>query len=234
MKNINKKLYSVIVVCLLILCFSLNALATESSDISALSSSTQDSVTTSSNTADENASESDSSEFDENTSSNLTDSSSIEGSDLSSTESDLSNDSNFESGDQEQPGISSDATSSKTSSKHGNIGGYVNDEADTSGWGGDDVSSQLVSAGTTEKKENKKITDYTSLLWILMFIPILLIIASIGALVYVNRKAFLNGASSFDDSDDLTPPKRKKISAAEKAKIKNNHKNRTNVYKPRD
>ena len=74
--------------------------------------------------------------------------------------------------------------------------------------------------------------ELTGLLWILIWIPVLLILGSVGALVYVNRKAFLEAEDS--DSDDANPPKRRKLSAAEKAKRKNNHKNRTNVYKPRD
>ena len=95
------------------------------------------------------------------------------------------------------------------------------------------MSSELASAGTTEKKENKKITNYSSLLWVLIWIPILLILGSVGALVYVNRKSFLEADEDSSDSDDNTP-KRRRFSAAEKAKRKNNHKNRTNVYKPRD
>ena len=48
MKNINKKLYLVIVVCLLLLCFSLNVLATESSNVSTNISSLPESGETSS------------------------------------------------------------------------------------------------------------------------------------------------------------------------------------------
>ena len=84
------------------------------------------------------------------------------------------------------------------------------------------------------KKDNKKITNYSGLLWILIWIPVLLIFASIAALVFVNRKAFLKQEASFADSDNVYSPKRRKLSAAEKAKLKNNHKNRTNSYRPRD
>ena len=38
----------------------------------------------------------------------------------------------------------------------------------------------------------------------------------------------------FENLNNVYAPKRRNISAAEKAKLKNNHKNRTNVYKPRD
>ena len=85
-----------------------------------------------------------------------------------------------------------------------------------------------------EKKDNKNITNYSALLWILIWIPVLLIFASIGALVYVNRKAFLKQDTSFANTNNIYSPKRRKISAAERAKLKNNHKNRTNIYRPRD
>ena len=245
MKSLNKKLYSVIIVCLLVLCFSLSVFATESSTPTTPDlGSSQASVTTSTPSVDGTSSS-------EGTSSNgagdgLSDASNTSGEgtesgDLNSTGSDLSGSSDLASVEQTASYESNTAVTStgKTSSKkptyHGNIGGYVDDEADTSGWGTDDSSSELVSAGTTEKKENKKITDYSGLLWILIWIPILLILGSVGALVYVNRKAFFEAEESYSDSDDANkPPKRRKLSAAEKAKRKNNHKNRTNVYKPRD
>ena len=241
MKSINKKLYSVIIVCLLILCFSLSALATESSNPSTPSpSSSQTSVTTSTDT--QTSVESTSSEGENITSSDTSDifGEGTESGDLSSTESDLLGSSDLAS-DELTTSIQSsvqDTSSNKTSSKkpgyYGNVGGYIDDEADTSGWGGGDdfVSSELASAGTTEKKQDKNITNYSGLLWILIWIPVLLILGSVGALVYVNRKAFLEAEDS--DSDDANPPQRRQLSAAEKAKRKNNHKNRTNVYKPRD
>lgn len=240
MKNINKKLYLVIVVCLLLLCFSLNVLATESSNVSTNISSLPESGETSSGDGEGAASgnESDYLEGDESTSSDLTDVSSGE-EDLSSTDSNLSDGSGTESESSDQSDasdVSSDEASSKKSSSQGNVGGYINDEADTSGWGGgtDFTSSRLTSAGTTEKKDNKNITNYSALLWILIWIPVLLIFASIGALVYVNRKAFLKQDTSFANTNNVYSPKRRKISAAERAKLKNNHKNRTNIYRPRD
>jgi hypothetical protein len=156
MKNINKKLYSVIAVGLLVLCFSLNVLATESSNVDASTSSLPDFVTTSSGDEGTSSNESDFNQGDEG-SSDFTDVSSGEG-DLSSTESDLLNGSDTESEITDQSDASdnnSDKTSSKTSYQ-GNIGGYINDEADTSGWGGgtDFVASKLPSPGTTEKKDN--------------------------------------------------------------------------------
>ena len=246
MKSINKKLYSVIVVCLLVLCFSVSVLATESSIPTTPNNSSQPSEATPSTPSGENNSEvsspegeGTSSEFTD-ISSNTSDIASNDGSsDVNSTESTPLESSDVESNESTNSNITnvSDVSSRKTSSKkqsnHGNVGGYVDDEADTSGWG-DEESSELVSAGTTEKKDDKKITDYSSLLWILIWIPVLLIIGSVGALVYVNRKAFLEQEGSLPDFDDTKPPKRRKLSAAEKAKRKNNHKNRTNVYKPRD
>ena len=242
MKSLNKKLYSVIVACLLLLCFSLSVLATEITDPNT-SSSSQAAVTTST-PSEESTGSDESTPSDGDASSDLSSTSSdgTESGDLSSTDSDLSDSSNLSSDEQvvsnesDKKDTSSGKTSSKRPSYHGNVGGYIDDEADTSGWGGsdDDVSSELVSAGTTEKKDNKNITNYSGLLWILIWIPVLLILGSVGALVYVNRKAFFEGEDEFSDLDDENPPKRKKLSAAEKAKRKNNHKNRTNVYKPRD
>ncbi len=238
MKNINKKLYLVIVVCLLLLCFSLNVLATESSNVSTNISSLPESGQTSSGDEGTSSNESDFNQGDESTSSDLTDVSSGE-EDLNSTDSNLSDGSGTESESSDQSDasdVSSDEASSKKPSSQGNVGGYINDEADTSGWGGgtDFTSSKLTSAGTTEKKDNKNITNYSALLWILIWIPVLLIFASIGALVYVNRKAFLKQDTSFANTNNIYSPKRRKISAAERAKLKNNHKNRTNIYRPRD
>ena len=241
MKSLNKKLYSVIIVCLLVLCFSLSVFATEITDPNT-SSSSQAAVTTSTQ-SEEGTGSDESTPSDGDASSDLSSTSSdgTESGDLSSTDSDLSGSSNLSSGEQvvsnesDEKDTSSGKTSSKRPSYHGNVGGYIDDEADTSGWGGsDDESSELVSAGTTEKKENKNITDYSGLLWILIWIPVLLILGSVGALVYVNRKAFFEAEETYSDLDDENPPKRRKLSAAEKAKRKNNHKNRTNVYKPRD
>ncbi len=246
MKSLNKKLYSVIVACLLLLCFSLSALATEVSvpNTGESNSSSQATVTTSTPVEGGTSSiESTTSNGEGGDSSDTSDTSGegTESGDLSSIHSDLSGSSDLSSVEQttsyeDDEDTSSGKTSSKRPSNYGNIGGYVDDEADTSGWGGsdDDVSSELVSAGTTEKKDNKNITNYSGLLWILIWIPVLLILGSVGALVYVNRKAFFEGEDEFSDLDDENPPKRKKLSAVEKAKRKNNHKNRTNVYKPRD
>ena len=119
-------------------------------------------------------------------------------------------------------------------SGYGNVGGTVDDGIDTSGWGTEDASSELQSAGTTEKTGSKQITDYSTLLWILIWIPILLIIASVAALVYVNRKEFLNGEKEdLSDNGDKTSSK-KKTKRKTVSKSKASHKKRTNVYKPRD
>ena len=99
--------------------------------------------------------------------------------------------------------ISSENGSSKTSSKqnsttsktnNSNVGGKIDDGVDTSGWGSgnDDVSGELQSVGTeADKAGAKKIMDLAKTIRILIWIPILLIIASVAALIYVNQKSFL-------------------------------------------
>lgn len=252
MKRLNKKLYSVIFICLLTLCFTLSVMATNASD-STVSTSSVVSTSTSSeqggteptssgngegegDDSGDNSSEltdsdlsTESGEGTESDESGTSESDLIEGSDISSGEDTSSNES--ETSETESYG---NTTSKRRPSNHGNVGGVVSDEADTSGWGDEETeTSSLVSAGTTEKKDNKNITNYSSVLWILIWIPILLILGSVIALVYVNRKAFLEGESDslFDGNER---PQKRRLSAAEKTKRKNNHRNRTNIYRPRD
>lgn len=212
MNSINKKLYTVIAVCLLSLLLTVGVMAETSSSVTTTSSNAPTAPTSSSegNTDTESGDVSDAESGDE-------------------SESDESDSSDLTSGEDELTSGTESTTSvvSATSSKkpYQNIGGYVDDETDTSGWGtGDDESSApLVSVGTTEKGESKQISNYSTLLWVLIWIPVLLIIASVAALVYVNRKAFLTegDAPAGDDA-----PKGKKAAAKTKK--------RTNVYKPRD
>lgn len=254
MKSLNKKLYSVIFICLLTLCFTLSVMATNASN----STGSTGSVVSTSTSNEQGGTESTSSgngEGDGNTDASGDLSSELTDSDLSSesgegaesdesgaSESDLTEGPDISSGEDmsSDESVTSDTdsngntTSKKRPSNHGNVGGVVSDEADTSGWGDEETeTSSLVSAGTTEKKDNKNITNYSSVLWILIWIPILLIIGSVVALVYVNRKSFLEGE---DDSlsDGNEKPKKRRLSAAEKTKRKNNHRNRTNIYRPRD
>lgn len=228
MNAINKKLYVLIFVCLLALVFTVGALAENAgSTPTTTSSSSANTEPTSSNLQSGDGNTSD-------TGSELTSDlqSGDTGSDLTSDSSNVSDASDLTSSD--ASGITdssaeneSDVSSQKKPTYHGNIGGTVSDGIDTSGWGTDNeedediVTSPTQSAGTTQKG-GKQITDYSTLLWWLMIIPIALMIGSIAALVYVNRKQFVEGASTGDKKP--TPTKKKK----------NNHNNRTNVYRPRD
>lgn len=224
MKSINKKLYTIIAVCLLTMIFSVVALAetgtSSGSDTSLPSVTTSQTGTTESegNTSTESGDESNTQSGDESgdgtqsgeeaTSSDLTGSDSS----LTSGESDLS---------------SVESTTSETSSKpkyHGNIGGTVSDGIDTSGWGTGANSESPASVGTTKKTGGKKITDFNVIFNLMIIVGVILMVAAISALIYVNRKSFLKTASATAGRNNLT----------ERQKRKNNHKNRTNVYRPRD
>ncbi len=244
MKSINRKLYSIIVICLLLLCFSLNVLPTESSAVSTPSESKQETIETNSNNSaeDKNDVSNPSSAAEESSSSSESSSSAVE-SDISTTtsdssaassaESDTSNESNVTSTSSEkvssEKSSSENSSSEKTSSKN-EVGGYVDDESNSSDLKAEDVSSKLDNTNATENKKGNKNIGLLILLWILAFVLIGLIIASVGALVYVNKKEFLNATGFFEN---FASPKRR-FSVGEKAKVRNNHKNRTNVYKPRD
>lgn len=235
MNSINKKLYTVIAVCLLILTLTVSAMAENgtSSEVVVTSSNpiASDTTGTESDTASDTQSSDDTSLTESGTSDLTSDTSDISdvsvSSDLTNSDSSVTSQSNTTS-----YSGTTDTTTSKKSTYYGNVGGTVSDGIDTSGWGTgeEEVSSELASVGTTEKTGSKKIGSYSNLLWILIWIPILLIIGSVAALIYVNRKAFLNGDTSGGKDKGNKPDK----SANDKNKRKNNHKNRTNIYRPRD
>lgn len=246
MKSLNKKLYSVIFACLLMLCFTVGVMATDidssvindtsktegtdSSDV--VSSDVNSDVTTSTDTEVSSSNTTSTGSF-LNSSSEAKTSSDIKEETVSSKSEKASStiNSNIANNVQSNEQISSNNNTSKNS--YSNIGGVVNDEPDTSGWGekqDDTVSDEE----DTTKRKDKNITDFSGIFWILIWIPVLLILASVGALVYVNRKAFLEEGDASSNDAIASIPAKKKPSAEEKAKRKNNHKNRTNVYKPRD
>lgn len=257
MKSINKKLYAVILACLMLLSFGIVAIAEEGAPTNPGTNNSTTEVP-SSPTDPEGPGETDSTGTG-NTTTVPTNPSEIVSTDNGSTNnSGLVNSIVSSSADNSSDtNTSKISTSSKSSSSkkqtysskkqtttdnndyqkpsgYGNVGGTVDDGIDTSGWGTEDASSELQSAGTTEKTGSKQITDYSTLLWILIWIPILLIIASVAALVYVNRKEFLNGENKdLSDNGDKTSSK-KKTKRKTVSKSKASHKKRTNVYKPRD
>ena len=256
MKSINKKLYAVILACLLLLSFSIVAIAEEGTPSnSGNNSSTSNTISAPADTSDTNGSNSTGSGDTSNTtpsdiySSDTEISSTGNGTESYDVSSLADNSSNTNTSKISTSSKSSSSKKQTYSSKkqtttdnndyqkpsgYGNVGGTVDDGIDTSGWGTEDASSELQSAGTTEKTGSKQITDYSTLLWILIWIPILLIIASVAALVYVNRKEFLNGEKEdLSDNGDKTSSK-KKTKRKTVSKSKASHKKRTNVYKPRD
>lgn len=124
-------------------------------------------------------------------------------------------------------------TSKSTNSIKSNVNaGNIDDGIDSSGWGSkeDESSSQLQSAGTQSNKVgSKKMFNLAKLLWILIWIPVLLIIASVAALIYVNRKGFL-GESSGKRHSSGRPSGRGSSSKRTSARS-SQHKN---IYRPRD
>ncbi len=104
----------------------------------------------------------------------------------------------------------------------------TDDGVDTSGWGsGNDDSEPVVSKESTTSSEaktgNKKIFDLAKLFWYTIWIPIALIIASVCALIHVNKKSFVTGAKN--------APKNKNKKKNKKNSSQNRH---TNIYRPRD
>lgn len=213
MKSINKKLYTALAVCLLSLLLTVGVMAETSSSVANTSSTGSAPV---SSAVDENSSSTESGDGSNTESDDETGSNESNSSDLTSGEGDNSSNSSL---------ISSTVSNVSSKKPNINIGGYIDDETDTSGWGtGDDeLSEPLVSVGTTEKGESKQISNYGTLLWVLIWIPVLLIIASVAALVYVNRKAFLTEGAPAEMGE-----------TAKKQNAKKARKKRTNVYKPRD
>lgn len=247
MNSINKKLYAVILVCLMLLSFGIVAIAEEgtSSNTGNVSSST---ANTESSGGNESAGTGDTTSLPTYTSDvSSTDISSNTVSELVSSYTSNLTDSSYNTNTSESLTSSKSSSSKKQTysskkqtttdnnndyqkpSGYGNVGGNVDDGIDTSGWGSDDTS-ELQSAGTTEKTSSKEITNYSNLLWILIWIPILLIIASVAALVYVNRKGFVEGEKENLSKDGKDSSSKKKNVKKRKA----SHKKRTNIYKPRD
>ncbi len=253
MKSVTKKLYAVLIVSVLMLCFSVVALASGAAGtppgVIAPPTSTSDTTTTSTDTV----TSFDTTTSDETGSDLNGDSSGTDSSDLVSGESmpDTSGESSMlgtismESDTNQIPSaiVSQKPTGSKVQ-YGGNTNANIDDGIDTSGWGDEDEVSEPVSVGKEAKKAgNKKMLDVAGLFWILIWIPVLLIIASIVALIYVNRKGFVGDApasdtdvtsvtegeeiSSTSDNDKKQPKKKAK-------KAKENHSKRTNVYRPRD
>ena len=291
MKNLNKKLYTVIVVCLLLICFSVGVLATNSTDVSSnnapvstttnpsLSSSVSDetvttsapanneTVTTSNPTNNETVATSDPTNNetvttsdpannetvttsapvnDETvTTSNPTNNEATTTSDPTNSEIvSTDNSSNSEIATNSDSVNTSNATNSQYSnntsknSYSGNVGGYENDgdgwdgtvsDGDVDGWTEQEEPSSLVSIGTTQKgKKNIGNGSFHSWVVIILIVSIVLMAGSISALVYVNRKEFLQ-----ENNDDYFPPSNGNP-PIKNTNYKNNHKNRTNIYKPRD
>ena len=237
MKNLNKKLYSVITACLLMLCFTIVAMATNGTDGSDIPSSSQEVTDSSKNDDIDSSSKTEPSSNDTSEADSFEVVSSENSEDKTSSAAESAS-SDITTSEQANSLIASSENTSSKKANYSNIGGVVNDEQDDSEWGAnkDKVSSESeeTDEDDTKKRKEKNITDYSDILWILIWIPVLLILASVGALVYVNRKEFLQeDGLSFDDSAEPDSNK-KKVLAEEKAKRKNNHKNRTNVYRPRD
>lgn len=82
-------------------------------------------------------------------------------------------------------------------SQKSNVGGTISDSIDTSGWGSNaaETSSQAQSVGmASNAATSKKMFNLAKLIWMIIWIPIALIVASVAALVHVNKKSFLNEA----------------------------------------
>lgn len=253
MNCVSKKLYAVLIVSVLMLCFSVVALASGALDPGAgiaPSSSTTDTGVGSSSAADTSSEPSESGAL----SSEMTDGSSDPNASGLSSDSNLigaSSDSmasatiSMTSSTTQIPGAT--VSQSKTSSKTqygGTVDTNIDDGIDTSGWGDEDDASEPVSVGTEGKKAgNKKMLDVAGLFWILIWIPVLLIIASIAALIYVNRKGFVGGdapkaaeevTADGEEISSTSEKSQKKEKKKKAAKRKENHNKRTNVYRPRD
>lgn len=121
-----------------------------------------------------------------------------------------------------------------TSSKRGSVGGTISDGIDTSGWGtgSEDQNSSTQSVGMAgEKANDKKMFNLAKLLWILIWIPIALIIASIAALIHVNKPSFLGKTASAGNAADKGTHTYKKNDGKGAARKKSKKKN---VYRPHD
>lgn len=248
MNSFSKKLYAVLIVSVLMLCFSVAALASGAIDPGTTITPSSSATDSSGESSSAVAPSSDMTESGDGSSS-LTDTSSSESDPGLSSDSSLTDTSSdplasatisMQSSTTEVPGATV-STVKPTSSKTqygGTVDTEIDDGIDTSGWG--EESSEPVSVGVTgEKAGSKKMLDVAQLFWILIWIPILLIIASIAALIYVNRKGFVGGADSgastaATEEDAVVSSSEKKEKKKKSGKTKENQNKRTNVYRPRD
>ena len=86
-------------------------------------------------------------------------------------------------------------TSQSAASQKSNTGGTISDSVNNAGWGSNaaETSSATQSVGMAgDTATGKKMVNLAKLIWILIWIPIALIIASVAALIHVNKKSFLN------------------------------------------
>lgn len=86
-------------------------------------------------------------------------------------------------------------TSQSAASQKSNTGGTISDSVNNAGWGSNaaETSSATQSVGMAgDTATGKKMFNLAKLIWIIIWIPIALIIASVAALIHVNKKSFLN------------------------------------------
>ena len=86
-------------------------------------------------------------------------------------------------------------TSQSAASQKSNTGGTISDSVNNAGWGSNaaETSSATQSVGKAgDTATGKKMFNLAKLIWIIIWIPIALIIASVAALIHVNKKSFLN------------------------------------------
>lgn len=86
-------------------------------------------------------------------------------------------------------------TSQSAASQKSNTGGTISDSVNNAGWGSNaaETSSATQSVGMAgDTATGKKMFNLAKLIWIIIWIPIALIIASVVALIHVNKKSFLN------------------------------------------
>lgn len=86
-------------------------------------------------------------------------------------------------------------TSQSAASQKSNTGGTISDSVNNAGWGSNaaETSSATQSVGMAgDTATGKKMFNLAKLIWIIIWIPIALMIASVAALIHVNKKSFLN------------------------------------------
>lgn len=92
-------------------------------------------------------------------------------------------------------GSTGTVTSQSAASQKSNTGGTISDSVNNAGWGSNaaETSSATQSVGMAgDTATGKKMFNLAKLIWIIIWIPIALIIASVAALIHVNKKSFLN------------------------------------------